>query len=109
MQRRARAREWALRPGVGHGRSAKKLSVILHHGPARTKPAVERADSSARMAAPFNQLARGLLRLFERADAAVELHLVDGARDFADQRRRLEAHLQEVAAHEQRRGRFAFD
>src|SRR5438045_3805038 len=59
--------------------------------------------------ATVEQGARGLLGLFERAHAAVELQLVDGARDLADEGRRVEAHLQEVAAHEYGRGRLLPD
>src|SRR5256714_6152202 len=72
-------------------------------------PAVAFVPRVRAVASAFEQSARGLLRLFERADATVELHLVDGARDLADEGRRPESHLKKVSAHQNRRGRPAFD
>src|SRR2546423_9240549 len=56
-------------------------------------PAVAFVPRVRVVASAFEQRARGMLRLFERADATVELHLVDGARDFADEGRGLKPHL----------------
>ena len=51
-----------------------------------------------------DQITRGRLRFLQVPDASIELHLIDGARDFSDAGRRPKTHLKEMSSHQERRG-----